>query len=143
MTRLLLFGIVIGVTSALTGCGGSSDSISQFQGVWSGPFQVYNPGGSVESSGYMLVEVDSFGGANIRLDRTDQNQQTQYINGGYIDRDRNMRFVWRWNNTNERETRGEVRVNGNFLQGASNNRQLTTRFAGGATGGMEFTLTRE
>ena len=142
MKKLLQIGIVIGAAFAMIGCGGKGDSRSQFQGVWSGPFQVYNPGGSVESSGNMLIEVDSFGGAAIRLDRTDRNQQTQYINGGYIDTDRNLRFVCRWNDTNDRETRGEVRINGNFLQGASSNRQLGTRFAGGGTGGMEFTLTR-
>lgn len=129
----------------LSGCGGSGNTFSQFQGTWSGPFQVYNPGGgsSVESSGTMTVVFDSFGGAQITMVRTDSNNQTQVFNNGFVDRDRLFRYVWRWNNTNDRETRGEIRINGNFLQGATTDRRIPTTFAGGGTGGMEFTLTRQ
>jgi hypothetical protein len=143
MKRTLLLGMGLGMTLVLSGCGGSSSS-NAFQGTWSGPFQVFSSSGnSVESSGFMIITVDSFGGAQVEMQRTDSNQQTQFFNGGYIDDARFFRYVWRWNDTNDRETRGTVEINGNFLQPAAQNRRLETRFAGGSTGGMEFTLTRQ
>lgn len=143
MKRRILVGIGIASALMLLGCGGSNSS-HEFQGTWSGPFQVFNSGGnSVESSGFMVVTVDSFGGAQIEMQRTDSNPQTQFFNGGYIDDADFFRYVWRWNNTNDRETRGTVRINGNFLQPSAQNGRLETRFAGGSTGGMEFTLTRQ
>ncbi|MFM9872639.1 MAG: hypothetical protein ACKVQS_04130 [Fimbriimonadaceae bacterium] len=134
-------GLVVALM--ISGCGGSS-SKNAFQGTWSGPFQVFSSSGnSVESSGFMIMTVDSFGGAQVEMQRTDSNQQTQFFNGGYIDDAEFFRYVWRWNDTNDRETKGTVEINGNFLQPAAQNRRLETRVAGGATGGMEFTLTRQ
>ncbi len=143
MKRQLLMGIGLGLTLVLAGCGGSS-SAHNFQGTWSGPFQVFSgSGNSVESSGNMTMTVDSFGGVQVEMQRTDSNPQTQVFNGGYIDDSDFFRYVWRWNNTNDRETRGTVRINGNFLQPSAQNGRLETRFAGGSTGGMQFTLTRQ
>ena len=129
---------------ALAGCGGGGGSVfNQFQGTWTGPFQAYNPGGSVESSGNMTLEIDSFGGVRVTMIRTDSNPQTQVINSGTLDSSRLLRWVWHWNNTNDRESRGEVAIVGNLLKPAGNNGRITVNYAGGQSGEMEFTLTRQ
>lgn len=135
--------LVVALTVFVTGCGGGGGSFAnQVDGNWSGPFQVYNPNGSVESSGNMTVVFDSFGGAQITLDRTDSNPQTQFINGS-LSNDRVLRFVWRWNNTNDRESEGPIRLNGNLLQPDTGDNRIQVTYTGGGIGGMEFTLTRQ
>lgn len=129
---------------ALAGCGGGGGNVfNQFEGTWSGPFQAYNPGGGVESSGNLTLQIDSFGGARVTMVRTDSNPQTQVINSGTLDNNRVLRWVWRWNNTNDRESRGEIARTGNLLKPAANNGRITVNYAGGQSGEMEFTLTRQ
>lgn len=134
---------VLLVAILVTGCGGGGGFVSGVEGVWSGPFQVYNPGGGVESSGTMTLDIDSFGGVFVTLQRTDSNPQTQFINNGSLSNNRELRFVWRWNDTNDRESKGFIRRNGNFLQPDSGDNRIQVTFAGGGIGGMEFILTRQ
>lgn len=91
----------------------------------------------------MTIVFDNFGGAQITMNRTDSNNQTQVINNAFVTRDRELRFVWRWNGVNDRQTRGLVRITGAFLQGEPPDRRLETIYAGGGVGSMEFTLTRQ
>lgn len=138
--RLLLAAVL--VAALLSGCGGKGNFLDDVEGTWTGPFQVYNPNGSVESSGNMTVDFDSFGGAQVTLVRTDSNPQTQFINGSLSD-DRILRFVWHWNNTNDRESEGRIRRNGNLLQPDTQDGRIQVTYTGGGIGGMEFTLTRQ
>lgn len=134
---------VLLIAILVAGCGGGGGFVSGVEGTWSGPFQVYNSNGSVESSGNMTLEIDSFGGAFVTLQRTDSNFQTQFINNGSLSNNRELRFVWHWDNTNDRESKGIIRRNGNFLQPDSQDNRIQVTYSGGAIGGMEFTLTRQ
>ncbi len=125
----------------ISGCGGSGGSqFKNFEGNWFGSYQILN-GSSVESSGNFDLTIDQFGNAFGELIRTDQNQPSVNIRSAFMTNSNELRFVFNYVNTQDRQVIGTIERNGNFLEDVGQG--LNVSFAGGGTGKLQMTLTRQ
>lgn len=132
---------VLVCSAALSGCGGGGGSqFKTFEGNWFGSYQILN-GSSVESSGNFSLSIDSFGNASGQLERTDQTQPSVPIRSAFMTNGNELRFVFNYVNTQDRQVIGAIERNGNFLEDVGQG--MNVSFAGGGTGRLQMTLTRQ